>query len=463
MTSENLHDIWNKNGEQSIRLSYLTMTCKRYGVYRLILRVAIGMSLCLLWAVAAFFFVRTFSSLPQSLDERRNIAVKHLMGLREAVRNQDAPRKMQESFPEGACFTVTLYGLSWTNLVRNFDVEKELREKAIVEATWALEQYEQPYVVGPFTTTQVRYGVFWLGQRNLVLGQLLEILPESRRPKHLVEEFHTNTKSLAEAFLGSPTGHLDSYPGLCWPADNVTALASLLLHDKLYSTQYRIAYEHWREWTLNNPDPHTGLPAGHLDSRTGYLLQPARGCANSWVLALLPEMDSELALDLYGLYRKYFLVTRLGFNVFREYPSGLSRSADVDSGPILMGAGTTATGVGLGASIANSDLETAEDIYDLVSSVGLKHETNLEGVTGTQYLFGRVPVADAFLTWAFTLPMPDSSLTAPKSLVGKLWARRIPTAIFILLSVVSFWYMYRLIRIFKHWKQGEKDSPAASP
>ena len=439
------------------------MTCKRYGVDRLILRVTMGIFLWLLWAVAGFFFVRTFSSLPKSLDGRRNIAVNHLMGLREAVRNQDAPRKMQELFPEGACFTVTLYGLSWTNLVRNFNVEKELREKAIVEAKWALEQYEQPYVVGPFSTTQVRYGVFWLGQRNLVLGQLLEILPENRRPKHLVEEFHTNTKSLAEAFLESPTGHLDSYPGLCWPTDNVTALASLLIHDKLYSTKYRIAYEHWREWTLNNSDPSTGLPSGHLDSYTGNLLQPARGCANSWFLTLLPEMDPELAVELYWLYRKSFLVNCLGFNAFREYPSGFNWPADVDSGPIFMGAGTTATGVGLGASIANGDLETAEDIYDLVSSVGLKHETNFGGVTGTQYLLGRVPVADAFLTWALTLPMSDSPLTAPKSIVGKLWARKIPTAIFILLSVVSFWYMYRLIRLFKHWKQGEKDSPAVTP
>ncbi len=388
------------------------------------------------------------------------MAISHLMGLREAVRNQNAAHKMQELFPEGACFTVTLYGLSWTNLVRNFDVEKDLRETAIAEATWALEQYEQPYVVGPFSTTQVRNGVFWLGQRNLLLGQLLEILPESRRPRRLVDEFHTNTKSLADAFLASPTAHLDSYVGLCWPADNVTALASLLLHDELYSTQYRVAYEHWREWTLDNPDPRTGLPAGHLDSRTGHLLQPARGCANSWILALLPDMDPELAPDMYGLYREHFLVTRLGFNVFREYPSGLDRPADVDSGPILMSVGMTATCVGLAASISNGDLETAEDIYDLVNSLGLRHEMDLEGkgVTGTQYLFGRLPVSDAFLTWAFTLPMPDSCLTAPRSLASQIWVRRIPTTVFVLLSLVSFWYMHRFIMIFKHRKQEEKSS-----
>ena len=182
-----------------------TKSCAR----RLIIRAVLGVPLLLLWTAGAVLFVRTLSSLPRSSDDRRSVAIEHLTGLREAVRNQDAARRMQELFPEDACFTVTLYGLSWTNLVRNFDVGQELRETAAAEATWALEELEQDYVVGPFSTTQVRNGVFWLGQRNLVLGQLLDILPEARRPKRLVDEFHENAKCLAEAFLASPTTHLD--------------------------------------------------------------------------------------------------------------------------------------------------------------------------------------------------------------------------------------------------------------
>ncbi len=383
------------------------------------------------------------------MNERKNVAVRHLMGLREAVRNQDAARRMQELFPEGACFTVTLYGLAWTNLVRNFDVDDKLRETAITEASWALEQYEHLYVVGPFANTQVRNGVFWLGQRSLVLGRLLSILPQSRRPRLLVDEFHRNAKSLFKAFMASPTAHLDSYRGLCWPADNVTALASLLLHDELYSTNYRLAYERWREWTRANSDPRTGMPAGHLNSRTGELLQPARGCANSWILALLPEMDPELAVEMYGQYRKHFLINRLGFNIFREYPDGADLSEDVDTGPIVLGAGSTATVAGLAASISNGDLETAEDIYDLVNSLGFRHEMDVGGAAGTEYLFGRLPMADAFVTWAFTLPMHEPSLTKPGSLAARLWARKIPTTVFVLLSAFSFWYAYRFIKMFK--------------
>jgi len=386
-----------------------------------------------------------------------------LIGLREAVRNQNAARRMQEMYPEGGCFTITLYGLSWTNLAKNFELDNDLMEVVIAETTWALEQYAQPYVVGPFKNTQVRNGIFWLGQRNLLLGQFLEILPNDRRPEHLVDEFHKNARSMAEAFLASPTAHLDSYPGLCWPADNVTALASLLLHDKLYSTQYRLAYEQWRDWTRKHSDPNTGLPAGHLDSRTGQLLQPARGCANSWFLSLLPEMDRELAIDLYHRYRKHFLINRFGFNIFREYPGGFDRPSGIDSGPIVLQAGMTATGVGLATSIANGDLETAEDIYDLVNLFGLRSEQQLGAGTGTHYLLNELPVADAFLTWSFTLPMPDAFLTTPRSLLGQFWARRIPIAVFILWSVVSLWYVYRLIAIVKNRKRKGSGATIDSP
>ena len=123
-------------------------------------------------------------------------------------------------------------------------------------------EYHQPYVAGPFTATQVDKGVFWLGQRNLVLGRALAVLPVAAQRPDLVEEFHQSSQALYDAFLASPTAHLDSYPNMCWPADNVTALASLVVHDELYGSCYREAYNHWKAWTLSSSDPLTGLPAG---------------------------------------------------------------------------------------------------------------------------------------------------------------------------------------------------------
>ena len=53
--------------------------------------------------------------------------------------------------------------------------------------------------------------------------------------------------------------------------------------------------------------------------------------------------------------------------MFREYPHGFEKSGDIDSGPIIWGAGAAATGIGLGASLANGDRETAQDIHLLAN------------------------------------------------------------------------------------------------
>ena len=401
-----------------------------------IIPVVFAVPLLLAWAGMGYVAVRTTSALPQSVDERRTTAEAHLWGLRHMVRDENAAQSMQKVFPEGGCFTVTLYGLAWTNLAAHFDIDQDMRNAAIREAMWAIEQYDEPHVAGPFTTTQVRNGVFWLGQRNLVIGQLLAIMPQATRPPALVQEFHDNSRSLAQAFLASPTAHLDSYPQLCWPADNVTALASLLIHDDIYATEYRAAFNYWKTWTKAHADPLTGLPAGHLVSMTGQLLQPARGCANSWMLALISQMEPTAARDMYELYQRHFLISRLGISVFREYPKDMSLGADIDSGPIILEAGVTATGVGLAAALSNGDLQTAEDIYGLAATLGLKGNEKHADHRGTRYLFGGLPVGDAFLTWAHTLPVPNSRLSTTRSFGGRLWARKPIIIIFLTYSII---------------------------
>jgi hypothetical protein len=188
---------------------------------------------------------------------------------------------------------------------------------------------------------------------------------------------------------------------------------SLFIHDRLYATDYKRAYAAWKSWTRNHLDPGTGMPAGHLESDTGRLVEPARGCANSWMLALLPQMEPEFAGQQYGLYKKHFLVQRLGFSMFREYPHGIDMPADVDSGPIVWGAGVTATGTGLAAALANGDLATARDIHDLAAMFGWPRFIEVEGQKGRQYLLGALPVGDAFLAWAYSIEVKQQPSPAP--------------------------------------------------
>ncbi len=398
------------------------------------------------------FIYRSFGTLPENSAQHKKVVTESLNFLKHSLRENNGAQKMQELFPEGSCFTITLYGLAWTNISRKFPGDNNLRTKALEESIWAFNQYNKPYVNDVFQDTQVENGVFWLGQKNLLLGQILEIIPIDDRPVKYVKEFHNNSKNLTEAFLKSPTHHLDSYPYLCWTADNVTALKSLFIHDKLYNSNYKKAYFAWKKWTQNNLDPDSGMFAGHLISQTGELLQPSRGCANSWILSLLPDMDPEFARKQYKQYRKKFMINRLGFNMLREYPKGIDKPADVDSGPIIWGAGVTATGVGLGASFANGDMETASDINNLSNTLGFPDYYEVNGENRKKYLYGFLPVGDGFLTWGYTLQNLEDEL--PEQSLFSLIKKRVTFYLLLifLLSLVFIRAVFLYHSLKKEWK-----------
>jgi hypothetical protein len=365
-------------------------------------KVAIAITLLLTVTIALYLALKLTDKLPESPETRSEIAIKILTSLKQSVRNENAADKMQEIFPEGACFTLTLYGLSWANLAVLYNNEHEIKENALNEILWTINQYDQKYVVQYFEDTEVRNGVFWLGQKNLLLGKFIEIT-NFENNLDIVNEFHENSNMLFDQFIKNPTRHLNSYKNLCWPADNVTALLSLSIHDKLYQTNYMEAYEEWKVWTINNPDPQTGLPAGQLNNTTGELLQTSRGCANSWIITLLAEMDAEYSKELYLKYKQYFLIERLGIKMFREYPKGVDNPADVDSGPIIWGAGVAASGLGIGAALKNNDYETANDLVKLLNIFSFENNKD----SGREYFFGKLPIADAFIAWQFSLNNSD--------------------------------------------------------
>lgn len=371
----------------------------------------LGGGMC--WLLLSYLFVRTLVQLPQEGHDRNADLESRLASLTYSIRSDNALPRMQGIFPEGSCFTLTLYALALENLVLSGSPDEASRKRAIAEVRWSLDQYSLPVVVAPFTWTQVDNGVFWLGQRNLVLGQYLAMLSPAEREPALEAEFHLNSAALHAAFMSSPTAHLDSYPDQCWPADNVTALTSLVVHDRVYGTSYRTAYERWKAWTLQHLDSTTGLPSGHLDAIDGTLFQPARGCANSWILSLITPFDPAFAHEWYDTYRAHFLIRRLGYRVFREYPAGSTFTADVDSGPVIGGAGAVATGVGLGCSRVLGDTAAATDIHGIATAVGLLQRHTNPDRKGTRYLFGSLPVGDAFLAWAYSLPAPFEASQSP--------------------------------------------------
>jgi hypothetical protein len=385
---------------------------------------------------------RSFERLPTGAPDRIAAVRKQLDYLGQTLRNGTAISRMDGFFPEGGCFTVTLYALAWTNLADLAPSDADLRRTALAETEYALSLYTGRKMRGSFNAKQAPVGAFFRGQKNLVLGRYLELRGQQGRTGARADEFHLYSREMADVFMKSPTHHMDSYPDMCWPADNITALASLVLHDQLYGTNYRAAYEAWKSWTLAHPDPGTGMPAGHLDSKTGELLEPARGCANSWIIAQTARFDRPFASSQYLLYKKAFGLQRLGFRMFREYPEGCSLSADVDSGPVIWGAGMVATAVGLGTARAMGDLQVEADIHSLALLLGWPQSSG----AGECYLLGSLPVADAFLAWARSVPESPERIT-PEPTAGRELQERLPLVGIVALMIVLL--LYRATRALR--------------
>jgi hypothetical protein len=375
-----------------------------------ILLVGVVLVLCVVHA-------RACSALPRDDRQRTREVRAQLASLRRALREEDAAARMQEAFATGGCFLPTLYALAWANVARGSD-DPEVRATARDEIAFALDAIVAPAATRPFHDTQVERGVFWCGQRNLVLGELLSLTPAQRRAPALVDEFHARSAALAAAFDEEPIRHLDTYPGACWPADQLAALVSLGVHDSLFGTDHARAARAWSAWTMEHLDPSTRLPAGEIRVGSGRLVQPARGCGTSWILAMLPRIDPALSRALYERYVAGLGRQRLGFTTFGEWPHGVDGPSDADSGSILWEVGVAATGIGLAAARANGDAAAADDIYALAQTFGLPWTSR--GGTEKSYLLRRLPMGDAFLAFGLSVPVPAVRGGAPRGPADRL-------------------------------------------
>src|SRR3954469_12376772 len=76
-------------------------------------------------------------------------------------------------------------------------------------------------------------------------------------------------------------------------------------HDQLYGTRYAAAFEKFERTMRRTLDPTTGLMPSfvHLDGRPRDV---PRGCALSWSLAVLRDLDPAFADEQWAAYRRAF-------------------------------------------------------------------------------------------------------------------------------------------------------------
>ncbi|MBL8957127.1 MAG: hypothetical protein JNK82_40515 [Myxococcaceae bacterium] len=304
----------------------------------------------------------------------------------------------QLTFPEGELFTWEFWGLALLNIAEETR-EKDDVDRAAREVRRLLPKLDPMLKHPPFKPMAgwaLRGGVVWFGGQNLLRARLLGLVPGTEEE---VQRLHRDSATLAAAFEASKTGVLEAHPGKTWPVDSLFALESLKLHDAQFGTRY--FEKAWAKFarTMDATTGRSGLPASfvHLDGRVRDV---PRGCALSWSAAVLPRLDAERAAKLWAAYRGSFFSCTLAPCLVREYPPGVEREGDIDSGPIVGGYGLAATGFALGAARANGDTATA---LKLEATGELFGAAVVDG-KGKRYLGGSVPFFDVLSLYVRTVP-----------------------------------------------------------
>ena len=303
--------------------------------------------------------------------------------------------RMQRLFPEGHVFTASLTGLAWANAAR----DPTLRDEALAGARRALAIVESPVARETFQTAGgLDHGMFYHAWRTRLLAAVVGLAGddpgESRR-------FATACRQLGAA-LRDTRGAVDSYPGQAWPADNVVGAAALMQCGRLVDRPYADVARTWLGHARARKDPATGL----LPHTTW--LPDARGSSAALMTVFVAEIDPEYAAVQHARLTDVFATRMAGvLPALREYRRGVAGPGDVDSGPLVLGASAPASVVGIAAARAVGDAETAAALGASSEALGLA--TSWGG--RRRYLFGQLPVGDAFLAWARTTPLAAPAAT----------------------------------------------------
>jgi len=238
---------------------------------------------------------------------------------------------------------------------------EELQQQGKIDATQgtlreAVEKAAQ-IVASPVTGTWVKtkWGDGYLERENVFYRVLLilglssyeKITGETQYHAMMSRQRITLAEELAKAKL-----HLrDDYPNECYPADMLWAVAAIQRAARLENTRHDELAKSLIaafDGPLKAPE---GLPAFQADSKSGAILQNARGCGNSGILLFTAELDPTVAGRWYSAYEEGFWRDNGWIVGFTEKPRDSQDGfMDVDSGPVVSGFGSVASAFGIGAA-----------------------------------------------------------------------------------------------------------------
>ena len=214
--------------------------------------------------------------------------------------------------------------------------------------------------ISPYGSTDVATAK--LGDHGLYLAHLMVIMTEARTrlgDKTLDTALHRVAKHLAARTKRAPRHHIASYAGddARYPADQAVVLYALHRYDRLFGTDLAPPLiNRWLGFMAVDGATIDGLHRSEVGGAKPWG-RLARGCAMSWTIRYMAAFAPKRARTLWDRFVKKYEVSAWLLAGLREWPPGVDRPADLDSGPIVMGVGVAATAFAVGASRAVGDDE----------------------------------------------------------------------------------------------------------
>lgn len=169
-------------------------------------------------------------------------------------------------------------------------------------------------------------------------------------------------------------GLAETYPGETYVPDNAVALAALALAARAGLHVPEPPTELLRTIHLRYADATTGLLPFRLGP--GCAPQdPERSSGAAWNLMFLGLVDEGYVRRIYPTLRGHFLHRPLpGLWGLREWPLGVDRGGDIDSGPLPLGLSPAGTGFALASAVRLGDTETEQRLLDTAELAGSSFE-----------------------------------------------------------------------------------------
>ena len=213
-------------------------------------------------------------------------------------------------------------------------------ERSLLEA--ATDHKVHPFRKGPLPMgwNPAKHGLY--ATHLAILYGVSRRLSVEERAEHL-----RLVQLLARASLASTTNIVRSYAAnkARWPADQSATLFALALYDDKEGTSYhRVPLRKFQQ-QHNLHLGKNGLPWSEWTGRHSSSAF-SRGCALAYTVRYLAPLDAPFAKKLWASTWKHHGESLMGFEGLREWPRGVTRKADADSGPIFFGVGASATAIG---------------------------------------------------------------------------------------------------------------------